>query len=160
MRAALLLALLASPAASPVWAACQGDEAFSCQIGAKRVEVCYWKGMLTYRFGPEGRPELTLTEPLETADFTPWPGIGRYYWQTLAFRNDGYTYEIWTSVERGPDATTGIEAAVTVLQGETEVARLDCNPGTAATTLDSISTLKDAIGQCWAYETRTWGPCN
>jgi hypothetical protein len=83
MRSALLLLALAAPA----HAACQGDEAFSCQIGAKRVEVCYWKGMLTYSFGREGKTELTLNEPLETVAFTPWPGIGSSLWETVAFRN-------------------------------------------------------------------------
>ena len=43
MRAALILALLA---ATPASAACHGDEAFSCQIGQKTLELCYWKGML------------------------------------------------------------------------------------------------------------------
>ena len=72
MRAALILALLATPAS----AACQGDEAFSCQIGKKALDVCYWKGALIYRYGPKGHPELTIAEPLETVDYTPWPGIG------------------------------------------------------------------------------------
>ena len=51
MRAALLLALLAAPAASPVWAACPGDTVFSCPIGKKTVEICHAKGLLTYTFG-------------------------------------------------------------------------------------------------------------
>jgi hypothetical protein len=71
MRAALLLALLAAPAS----AACQGDEAFSCTLGRKTLQVCYWKGALIYSYGRDGKPELTIAEPLETAAYTPWPGI-------------------------------------------------------------------------------------
>ncbi len=53
MRAAILLALLA---AAPAHAACQNDlEIFSCQIGKKTLQVCEWKGMLIYQFGPEAR---------------------------------------------------------------------------------------------------------
>ncbi len=159
MRAALLLAGLAAAAASPGWTACQGDEAFSCQIGAKRVEVCYWKGMVTYSFGRKGKPELTLGEPLETVAFTPWPGIGSSLWETVAFQNEGYTYEIWTSVERDPEATEPRSGGVRVLQGDQTVAELNCDRGTA-TPMDTLYDLKDGIGQCWDMETRSWGLCN
>jgi hypothetical protein len=159
MRAALLLAVLAAPAASPIWAACQGDEAFSCQVGAKTLEVCYWKGMLTYRFGPEGKPELTLNEPLETVAFTPWPGISSSIWETVAFRNDGYVYEVWTSVERDPESTEPRAGGVRVTQGDKTVAELDCDRGTA-TGMDTLYDLKEGIAQCWDMETRTWGLCN
>ena len=63
MRAALLLALLATPAS----AACQGDEAFSCRIGKKTLEVCSWKGALIDSYGREGKPELTLAERILAA---------------------------------------------------------------------------------------------
>ena len=159
MRATLLLVLLVTPTASPIWAACQGDEAFSCQIGAKRVEVCYWKGMLSYRFGREGKPELVLNEPLETVAFTPWPGIGSSLWETVAFQNEGYTYEVWTSVERDPEATEPRSGGVRVLQGDQTVAELACDRGTA-TPMDTLYDLKDGIGQCWDMKARTWGLCS
>jgi hypothetical protein len=158
MRAALLLFALA---ANPAHPACQNDsEVFSCRIGARTLQICHWKGALIYSFGPEGNPELTIAEPLETVDFTPWPGVGRYYWETVAFRNGPFTYEVWSSIERGPDATTGREAAVTVFRDDTEIARLDCDEGTASNSLDVIYGLKEAIGQCWDYDTRSWGLCN
>lgn len=159
MRTALFLALLAAPAGSPLWAACQGDEAFSCQIGTKRVEVCYWKGMLTYSFGREGKPELFLNERLETVAFTPWPGIGSSLWETVAFQNEGYTYEVWTSVERDPEATEPRAGGVQVLQGDKTVAELTCDRGTA-TSMEGLYDLKDGIGQCWDMTTQTWGLCN
>lgn len=155
MRAALLLVVLAAPA----HAACQGDEAFSCQIGAKTLEICYWKGMLTYRFGPEGKPELMLNEPLETVAFTPWPGIGSSLWETVAFRNEGYIYEVWTSVERDPEATEPRAGGVRVMQGTDTVAELACDRGTA-TPMDTLYDLKDGIGQCWDMEAQSWGLCN
>lgn len=159
MRAAFLLLALAAPAAGPVWAACQGDEAFSCQIGAKRVEVCYWKGMLTYRFGRDGKAEITLNEPLESVAFTPWPGIGSSLWETVAFHNEGYTYEVWTSVERDPEATEPRAGGVRILQGEETVAELSCDRGTA-TPMDTLYDLKDGIGQCWDMGSQTWVLCN
>lgn len=156
MRAALLLVLLA---AVPAQAACRGDEAFSCQIGGKRVEVCYWKGMLTYRFGPEGKPEITLNEPLETVAYTPWPGIGRAIWDSVAFENEGVTYEVWSSFDR-MDENAVLEGGVNVMEGDKLLATLTCDKGSVGTALDAISELKAGIGQCWDYGTRTWGACN
>jgi hypothetical protein len=159
MRAALLVLILAAPAASPTWAVCQGDEAFSCQIGQKTLQVCYWKGMLIYTFGREGKPELALNEPLETVAFTPWPGIGSSLWETVAFRNEGYVYEVWTSVERDPEATSGRDGGVRVLQGDQTVAELTCDPGTA-TPMETLYDLKAGIAQCWDSEASSWGLCN
>lgn len=155
MRAALILALLASPAS----AACQGDEAFSCRIGKKTLDVCYWKGALIYRFGPEGQPELTIAEPLETVAYTPWPGIGRAIWDTVAFRNDGVTYEVWTSFDK-MDESAVLEGGVNVMQGDTSLASLTCDKGSVAHGLDVISDLKAGIAQCWDPEGQAWGSCN
>lgn len=155
MRLALALALLAAPA----HAACQGDEAFSCTIGRKALEVCSWKGALIYAYGRDGKPELTLSEPLETVSFTPWPGIGRAIWDTVAFENDGITYEVWTSFDK-MDETAVLEGGVTVMQGDATLATLVCDKGSVAQSLDSVSELKAGIGQCWDYESKAWGRCN
>jgi hypothetical protein len=155
MRAALLLALLASPAS----AACQGDEAFSCTIGRKTLDVCHWKGALIYRYGPEGNPELTIAEPLETVAYTPWPGIGRAIWDTVAFQNDGVTYEVWTSFDK-MDESAVLEGGVNVMQGDTSLASLTCDKGSVAHGLDVISDLKAGIAQCWDPEGQAWGSCN
>lgn len=155
LRAALLLALLAAPA----HAACPGDEAFSCQIGAKALQVCYWKGVLTYSFGPDGKPELVLNEPLETVAFTPWPGVGSSFWETVAFRNEGHTYEVWTAIERDPDSSAPREGGVRVMKGSETVAELACDPGTASS-METLYELKSGIGQCWDIESQSWGLCN
>jgi hypothetical protein len=155
MRAVLLVTLLASPAS----AACRGDQVFFCQIGAKTLDVCHLNGALIYQFGPEGRPELTISEPLETVAFTPWPGIGSSLWENVAFRKDGYTYEVWTSVERDPASIEPRSGGVRVLQGQSTVAELTCDRGTA-TGMELLYDLKSAIRQCWDMESRIWGACN
>lgn len=151
MRAALFLVLLAAPAG----ATCQGDTVFSCRIGAKILEVCHTTGALNYAFGPEGQPELALTQPLETAAYTPWPGIGRAIWDSLAFTNKGTTYEVWTSFDRMDEAAR-LEGGVNVLEGETLLATLACDPGSVATSLDILSELKSQIGQCWDVDAKAW----
>jgi hypothetical protein len=151
MRAALLFALLATPAS----ATCQGDEAFSCTIGSKTLQVCSWKGALIYSFGRDGKPELTIAEPLETAAYTPWPGIGRAIWDGVVFRNDGVTYEVWTSFDR-LDANAVLEGGVNVIEGNKTLATLTCDKGSVAQGLDTISELKSGIGQCWDFDSQSW----
>lgn len=155
MRAAFLLLALAAPA----HAACQGDEAFSCPIGQKTVEVCYWKGMMTYAFGAEAKPELIINEPLESLAYTPWPGIGRAIWDSVAFQNDGVTYEVWSSIDK-MDENAVMEGGVNVLQGDKTLATLACNKGSVERGLDLIGELKAGIGQCWDREAQAWGLCN
>jgi hypothetical protein len=154
MRAALLLGLLAAPAS----AACQGDTAFSCALGKKTLQVCSWKGALIYSYGRDGRPELTIAEPLETVKYTPWPGIGRAIWDSVAFQNDGITYEVWTSFDK-MDENAILEGGVNVMQGDTALASLTCDKGSVTHSLDAISDLKSGIGQCWDPDARTWGRC-
>lgn len=155
MRAALLLALLTVPAN----ATCQVDEAFSCTIGAKTLQVCSWKGALIYSYGREGKPELTIAEPLETVAYTPWPGIGRAIWDRVVFQNEGIAYEVWTSFDR-MDETAVLEGGVNVMEGDTMLASLTCDKGSVQRALDTISDLKSGIGQCWDYNSRSWGSCS
>jgi hypothetical protein len=155
MRTALLLTLLAAPA----HAACPGDTAFFCQIGKKTLEVCHSTGTLTYSFGRAGKQELTIAEPLETAAYTPWPGIGRAIWEAVAFQNQGTTYEVWTSIDK-MEKDAVLEGGVNVMQGDSTLASLTCNPGSVSQSLDAISDLKAGIGQCWNPEARAWGGCN
>lgn len=153
MRAALLLLALAAPAQ----AACpNGSEIFSCTIDGKPLQLCHWKGALIYNFGPVDKPELSLAEPLQTITFTPWPGIGGSIWETVAFPNQGYTYEVWTSIDRDPEVTTGLQGGINVLQGDALVAQLTCDPGTPSQSLDVIYGLKESIGQCWDFDTQAW----
>jgi hypothetical protein len=152
MRAALLLFVLV---ASPAWATCQEEEIFSCPIGKKVVEVCSWRGEVTYSFGRQGSPEIILYDPLETVDYTPWPGIGRAIWDMVAFQNEGVTYEVWSSFDR-LDENAVMEGGVNVMKGDDLLATLTCEKGKVDTALDRISELKAGIGQCWDYDARLW----
>ena len=160
MRISLLTLALFLP--TTALADCPGGaEVFSCTIGKKTLEICHRQNSLTYRFGPPGAPDLTLTEPLATVAFTPWPGVGSAIWESVAFPNQGYTYEVWTAVERDPEDTKGLQGGINVLKGEALQAQLTCDPGTASQSLDTIFGLKEAIGQCWDFDSRSWATtCN
>jgi hypothetical protein len=155
MRAAILVFLLAAPA----HAACPGDTAFSCPIGKKTLEICHAKGLLTYQFGRKGKPELIISEPLETVAYTPWLGIGRAIWDSVAFENEGVTYEVWSSFDK-MDENAVLEGGVNVMEGDTLLATLTCDKGSVGAALDAISDLKGGIGQCWDFDSRAWGMCN
>jgi hypothetical protein len=160
MRITLLLAVLA---AAPAHAACQNDlTIFSCKIGAKTLQVCEWKGMLIYQFGPEGAPELALNTTFADADFTPWPGIGRTMWNELAFHNDGVTYTVWSALEKQLEENQPepqVEGGVHVTRGDAELASLTCNPGSVRSALDTVWNIKTMIGQCWNHEANLWQAC-
>lgn len=150
---AVLLALLPLPA----MAECvPGGQVFSCQIGAKTLEICNESENLIYAFGPPGQPELLLAEPLATVTFQPWPGVGSSIWESLIFYNEGYTYEVVTSADRDPTGEDGLQGAVYVLQNEAMVAELTCDPGTASNSLDVVWDLKEAIGQCYEFASQSW----
>ena len=153
MRAALLLLALATPAQ----AACPNEsEIFSCTIDGKPLQLCHWKGALIYNYGPVEKPELSLSQPLQTIHFTPWPGVSGTIWESVIFPNQDYAYEVWTSIDRDPQATTGLQGGINVLQGDSLVAQLLCDRGTPSQSLDVIYGLKQSIGQCWDYDSQSW----
>jgi len=152
-RLALALILLASPAAADCL---PGETVFSCQIGAKSLEICYEAETLIYNFGPPGAPELTIAEPLASATFQPWPGAGSAIWESLTFYNQSYAYEVVTSIDRDAGEGAGVEAGVYVRQGDTMVAEVQCDSGTASNSLDVVWDLKESVGQCWEFASQSW----
>lgn len=85
--------------------------------------------------------------------------MGSSYRETVAFRNDGYSYEVLTRIQRGPEGTGPREGGVRVMQGQVTVAELTCDLGMPSS-MDMLYDLKDGIGQCRDLETQTWGLCN
>ncbi len=154
---ALILTLILSPAMAQ--AACPDQTVLSCPIGKKQLEVCLTGATVTYAFGPKGAPELTLSEPLETVAFTPWPGVGGAIWQSVAFTNNGTTYEVWDAIQRGPDETSPREGGINVLRDDALQAQLDCKTGTVTGSVDMLYDAKTSAGQCWNTDSFQWGTC-
>jgi hypothetical protein len=149
----LALILLASPAAADC---SPGETVFSCQAGQKALEICYEQETLIYSFGPPGAPELIIAEPLASAAYQPWPGAGSAIWESLTFYNGGYSYEVYTSVDRDPGADQTLQGAVYVLQNGAQVGEVQCDPGTASNSLEVVWDLKEAIGMCWDFANQSW----
>lgn len=152
-RIAVLIALLPFPAAADC---AGGEEVFTCQIGEKHLEICHVGDDLTYAFGPQGNPDLRISESLTTVSFTPWPGVGSAIWESVAFVNDGYAYEVWTSQERNGEENTPLEGGINVLNGEDLVAELRCDADTASQPLEGVWDLKESVGLCWEFSSFSW----
>ena len=162
MRRLVLLALLAP--ASPAFADCAGTTFLSCDVGRGRhLEVCIEPGAraFAYAFGPAGAPELTLREDFSAGTARPWNGVGRSIWASVGFRNAGYVYEAWHSLDRlDPEAVP--EGGVNVLKGEATVATLLCRPGPGPgpdTVIAPVFAIEDAMqaaGFCRDREAGTW----
>ena len=110
----------------------------SCTLsdGRKVLEVCVDTNVASYRFGKAGQPaELSLTAPVGTFEYTPWPGIGRNIYEEIIFENNGVHYVVQASHERmfpehdDGEVTVISHGSVTVLQGQQQIAHLQCDAG-------------------------------
>jgi hypothetical protein len=138
-------------------AACRGETLLSCTInGGKALEVCLNGDTLTYAYGPPGRPELRLSEPLSNGTYTPWNGIGRAIWESIAFQNDGYIYEVYASFDRLVENTVQ-EHGVSIFKGDSLVTSLACDPGAVAAPFDGLYDVMQRQGYCWNRDSFVWG---
>lgn len=152
-----LLVGLAVAVGVPVQAQACDTVLLSCTInGSRQVTVCLSDATVTYAYGKPGKPpELTLTAALADGVYTPWNGIGRYISDSITFRNAGYAYEVWQSVDRmTPDASPAY--GVNVMQGDAVLKDLTCDSGAQAQPFDSLYAATEAQGLCWNFETRGW----
>jgi hypothetical protein len=143
--------------AGPAFAACPGETYLDCPVGkGRQLEVCVVGQAFTYRFGPVGRPELSLTVPMRDGTVTPWPGVGSAIWSSVRFPNADVEYEAWVSVERDPDGSAS--GGVTVLRGEETLVALECLPGSVTTPAFVLEDAMAAGGYCWDLQDFIWRP--
>lgn len=151
-------------------AECDSDQElyFSCSFaeGAKAVHVCENPGSVTYQFGPTGEaPELMLSETVQDIAYTPWPGIGSTIWEEVAFKNEDYRYVVYAALVRNfpqnetDDITVTPTGDITVFNGETEIANLRCDEGSADFPWGTgIYDAKTALGFCFDVSDG-WSAC-
>ncbi|SHG83813.1 hypothetical protein SAMN05444003_1156 [Cognatiyoonia sediminum] len=151
-------------------AQCDADQElyFSCSFseGAKAVHVCENPASVTYQFGPTGEaPELMLSENVQDVDYTPWPGIGTTIWEEVVFESQDYRYVVYAALVRSfpenetDDITVTPTGGITVLNGETEIANLRCDEGSAEFPWGSgIYDAKTSLGFCFDVSDG-WSAC-
>ena len=130
LRTLTICLSLIAPAA---WAQCQnGPELFSCTFshGKKSVEVCQNGADYSYAYGRIARaPDLFLQRSLNEIHFTPWSGVGRYYWEEVRFFNKSVTYLISFSFDRLSEGDTATEGQLSVHEEGNRLALLVCDVG-------------------------------
>lgn len=152
----ILTPLTLALGALPALAACPGQTFVSCPVGGGRwLEVCIGAEGFTYAFGPRAAPELRLSVPMAAGTVTPWPGVGRAIWASVAFANGGHVYEVWSAIDRLTEGGAPT-AGVNVLRGEALLARIECHPGTAPAAAFVLEDAMAAAGWCWGIEAQRW----
>lgn len=143
MIRAFFISLTLTIVGSPVFAAClDGPMLFSCTFshGKKSVHVCQSGTDYTYAYGRIGRaPDLFLQRSLGELDFTPWPGIGRTYWEEVQFKNKSVTYQISFTVDRMSGDRAIAEGQLAVLEGENRLALLICDEASVRTNFTPLA---------------------
>lgn len=157
--AALPLALAAFPATAGEGCFGPGTALFHCTTGggAKALDLCLQDDVVLYRFGPVAGPaELLLGRTVRVADYTPWNGVGRDLWETLAVSNGPITYLVFWSLDRlvpDPDVQGGVE----VQQGDTTLARVQCDAQSVTIAdFEPLYDAKEQLGLTWCPETMLW----
>lgn len=129
----------------------------SCTLrsGANTAQVCVNDTDVVYRFGRAGKaPDLELTTPVSTVDYVPWPGIGRTIWESVAFENGAFRYEIGTGFSRRmDDDDPEIPVAfgvISVTENGESIATLKCDKGTVDWGYGGgLFDAKKAQNLCW-----------
>ena len=100
MISLLLPFLLAAPAAEPA-------NRFACTAGRKRVEIIQSGDRLIYRYGPPGRPEITLTGGPDGGVFYHVQLYNRGEDQTLRFTSGTWDYVVFNRWQAPTELSTG-----------------------------------------------------
>ena len=155
------LALLATPLT-----ACPDLTVLRCRVeGGRQLEICADAEAVRYSFGPIGNPELELFNPLAASGYRPWPGVSRTIWDSVAFENGAYVYEVVTSLERiypdDEDADIMVlrRDGIYVLKNEMPVAELTCLPETVEGAVDLLYDHLGKHGLCWSFSAHAWEVC-
>lgn len=138
----IVTALWAGAALSaPICDDAAAETMFHCPLdgSSRAVTVCRGgDGVFRYAYGKPGQvPELELVRNRDELHFEPWPGIGRFIWESLTFQNGGYRYQVAYSVDKNTGVEDGFLNVFEPGADEPVVART-CRPGTLENRLDSL----------------------
>lgn len=103
--------------------------AYSCNLGRKTVSVCLGANQATYRYGPPGKPEMTLASSGQDGalhrELVTGGGGGTQV--HLRFSNAGHEYIIYSGVQGALHDHPGDRwSGLVVMRGEAQVSSQDC----------------------------------
>lgn len=116
--------------AKDVDATCIGSKTlFSCMTEkGKRVQFCQQGDTVTYSYGPEGAPEITLNVKNSDVMSRLWDGMGSNEFNEVYVPNGDVIYMAYTSFihPRGDEEAVAATAGLTVLKNGKSVAEIKC----------------------------------
>lgn len=135
-------------------AACFGDVGtplMHCGIegGKTELRVCLQGDTGYYAYGPRGgAPDIVIARHVSNIEMTPWPGIGRSYWQEMTFSNGSYQYRLNHNFDRFEELPPS--GQLTVLRDGKEIAQLFCDRADLRVAdFDPLLAAKEAAGACF-----------
>lgn len=158
-RSIAITAILMATATTPVSARaqqssavpthCRADEqvVYSCSIRGKVVSVCARPGSVSYRFGPPRAPEIEIASNGRDGrlHWSSGVGGGGGQFNNLRFSRGRYEYVVFSGSPGSLHDATEPWSGVQVLQGQADVARLECKGDRARHRLDLDQVFK-AVG--------------
>ncbi len=124
--------------------------------GRNTVLICLDDGLVTYDYGPTGGPpELSLSVPIEDADYRPWPGTGSTVWEMVTFYDEAYAYRVaagFHNLRAGEDTPRPLFGSIDVTYEGDPIAVLECDAGSVQWGYGNggLHGAKTAAGLCWA----------
>jgi hypothetical protein len=164
MRFLGALSVLIGWAGAAVAACLPQEQTFmTCTIASngKALSVCFDPDRVHYRFGPQDQPpELALSVSMADIAYTPWPGVGRAIWESVAFPNNGYVYQVFAGFDRmiqPDDPENPAFGGVHVLRDDQIIAELRCAPDALDFTWgEDLFQAKQAAGLTYDMTTQSW----
>lgn len=138
-----------APASPAVPTHCRADEqvVYNCPIRGKVVSVCARPGSVSYRFGPPRAPEIEIASNGRDGllHWSSGVGGGGGQFNNLRFSRERYEYVVFSGSPGSLHDATQPWSGVQVLDGRTDVARLECKGDRARHRLDLDQVFK-AVG--------------
>lgn len=149
MVAAATSASARAPASPAVPTHCRADEqvVYTCPLRGKIVSVCAGRGSVSYRFGPPRAPEIEIVSNGRDGllHWSSGVGGGGGQFNNLRFSRGRYEYVVFSGSPGSLHDATQPWSGVQVLDGRTDVARLECKGDHARHRLDLDRVFK-AVG--------------
>lgn len=154
----VLLSTILTITLLPTLAAATEGNFLTCKVGSKRLSLSIQDDQIIYKFGPPGKPELVLQEPVATVDYQPWNGRGSTDVYYVTFYNHSYSYTVAasTNYENYRNGIHYYDINIWVERDGKDLAILECDEQFAGDPLDPIPEAKYALGQCWNREQEQW----
>ena len=108
------------------------EQIFQCGFGARQAEVVRDGGILTYRFGRPGRPEMVLSGDAASGNVHYHRTLYAHGEdQTLRFSRGAYSYVVFNAFQTPDYRQEGAidQSGLLILRNGRRIARMNCRTG-------------------------------